>query len=295
MKMLLLKLLAIGIATGAGLLQIGLGYKWRDRRTKANIRIRRGLIGMMILGAIVAGVLVAVDDRQSTTQINRLIELKESAEAAASDAADREEEAKKDRAELKQKIDELQVRIDPFLAIAAARYPDLEPEKALERLADDVKELRQRTEQLDVRTRKLAARDFFRPLSPELRHFVVANLKQIPIRFPQRKISVSVSVETGHTGRQRVAKELVTILKDGGLDAAGPTSMMIFSSGVLPAVTMELNPTDEDVARALAGALNPFLKVTFSGRKKDEIEVGKITIGLHGEPLFGDDGVVTFP
>ena len=104
-----------------------------------------------------------------------------------------------------------------------------------------------------------------------------------------------VSFEIGHTGRQKIAKELVAILEEGGLDVSGPTPSMTFSRGVPRAAIMELNPADEDIALSLADALTPFLRVTFSGRKKAEIEVGKINIGVRGEPLFGDDGVVTFP
>jgi prefoldin subunit 5 len=248
----------------------------------------------MILGAIIAAVLIVLDDRQSTAQIKTLTELKSSADSAAYHAAGREEDAKKDRTELKQEIVKLRSRIDPFLSLATARYPSIDPEKALERLAQDIKELKQRSEQLDARTQRLAERDFFRPLGSNPRQLVVANLKRVFARFPGPKISVSVSVEIGHSGRQTVAKELVDILQEGGAQVSGPLPVMTFAKGVLPAVIIKMNPADEDVARALAEVLNPFVKTVFSGTKKADIEVGKISVNLHGEPLFDENGVVTF-
>jgi hypothetical protein len=293
--MVFFKLLALGIAMGAGLLREALEYFWHDRRTKTHKRIRWVLIGLMLVGAVVAGLLVVLDDRQSANQIAKLTELKKGAEKAASDAAAREEDAKKDREVLKQKIDNLQRRIDPFVTLATARYPSLPPEKALEKLANDVKELRHRTEQLDARTQEISARDFFHPLSSDRRQLVVNNLRELLHRFPQRDISLVVSLETGHTGRQKIAKELIDILKEAGINVSGPTSVMTFSKGVSPPIIMELNPVDDDIGRFLAEALQPLLRVTFTGRKKKEIPAGKITIRLQGEPLFSDAGVITFP
>ena len=154
--MLLLKLIAIGIATGAGLLQIKLQPQTPSSRNRNRARLQRCLIGLMILGAVVAAALIILDDRQSASQIKALTDLKRTADSEASLAVDREKAAKSDRTELKQEIAKLQSRLDPFLSLATARYPGVGPEKALERLAQDIKELKQRSEQLDARTQRLA-------------------------------------------------------------------------------------------------------------------------------------------
>jgi len=292
--MLLLKLIAIGITAGAGLLQIKLQPLTRGSQNKSHARLRLCLVSLIILGAIVAAALIISDDRQAASQIKALIDLKGTADKEASLAVDREKAAKTDRAELKQEISKLQSRMDPFLSLATARYPGVGPEKALERLAQDIQELKQRSEQLDARTQRLAERDFFRPLGPSLRQPIVSNLRRISGQFAVRNISVSISVESGHSGRQRVAKELVDILQEGGTQVSGPLPVMTFSKGVLPPVIIEMNPADEDIARALAEVLNPFVKTVFSGKKKADIEAGKISIKLHGEPLFDENGVVTF-
>jgi hypothetical protein len=63
--MLLLKLIAIGITTGAGLLQIILKPQTPDSRDRTHAWLQRCLVCLMILGAVVATVLIVLDERQS--------------------------------------------------------------------------------------------------------------------------------------------------------------------------------------------------------------------------------------
>lgn len=99
--MIVFKIIAISIATGVALLQIGLDSKWHDRRTKKHKRIRSRLIILMILSALTALFLVIYDDWQSQKQIGTLTDLKKSAEKAATDAENREKNAIKDRERLR--------------------------------------------------------------------------------------------------------------------------------------------------------------------------------------------------
>lgn len=99
--MIVLKIIAISIATGVALLQLGLDSKWYDRRTKKHKRIRSLLIVLMILSALTALFLVIYDDWQSQKQIQNLIALKKSAVKAAADAENREKNAIKDRERLR--------------------------------------------------------------------------------------------------------------------------------------------------------------------------------------------------
>ncbi len=122
--MLLLKIVAIAIACAAGLLQIGLEYKWHDKRTKLHRVTRRFLIAVVLVGTIMAIALVILDDRQARTQIANLTHLQLTAEASAADAVGREKQAIQDRASLREEISELADTLEPFLAMATARYPD---------------------------------------------------------------------------------------------------------------------------------------------------------------------------
>jgi hypothetical protein len=101
--------------------------------------------------------------------------------------------------------------------------------------------------------------------------------------------------ESGNTNRQKAAIQLVEILSEGGFKTKGPTPTMTFSKGVLPPVRVSINPADEDIARQLADALNLYLNVPFSGKANNESKRGKISITIYGEPIFSDDGIVTFP
>ena len=91
--MILFKIIAIFLTAGAGLLQIGLEYRWHDKRTKKHKRIRSLLIFLMIIGVLTASFLVFYDDQQSEKQIKSLTELKSGFEKEASDAEQRESNA----------------------------------------------------------------------------------------------------------------------------------------------------------------------------------------------------------
>lgn len=113
--------------------------------------------------------------------------------------------------------------------------------------------------------------------------------------FPGRPIALQVWVQTGHTGRQRIASQLVDILKSTGVMVSGPTPIITFSKGTPAAAKIAINPADEDIAGVLATALNPYLRVKFVGEKKIDLEKGHVSIYLHGEPAFAEDGSVTLP
>jgi hypothetical protein len=148
---------------------------------------------------------------------------------------------------------------------------------------------------LQRQTKDLNARDYFHPLNVSTKNIVIERLQKIVATGGHRDLQVTIVSESGNTKRQKVAKQLVEILSDCGFNVIGPTPTMTFSKGVLPAVSVELNPADEEIARQLAFALNPYLHVQFSGKKKNEIEQGKISIAVYGDPIFSEDGVVTFP
>ncbi|MEW6442576.1 MAG: hypothetical protein AB1640_16685 [bacterium] len=74
--MLILKLTAIAFTAAASLLQIGLDYRWRDKRTRAHKRVRWIMIAAIFLSGVVAAGLVVYDDRQMSDQVNILKDLK---------------------------------------------------------------------------------------------------------------------------------------------------------------------------------------------------------------------------
>lgn len=293
--MILFKIIAIFLTAGAGLLQIGLEYKWHDKRTKKHKRIRCLLIFLMIIGFLAASFLVFYDDRQSEKQIKSLTELKSGFEKEASDAEERESKAIEDRERIKKELDELQEQIKPVIQLATEKYPSLDIEDALAKLAEEVQDLQKQNEELQRQTKYLSARDYFHPLNSNTKSIVLERLKQVKDSLGDREIEISIISEPGNINRQRVAKELVAILKESNFKTSGPAQAMVFSKSVLPPVRISINRSDADIARGLSFALNPFLNVKFSGKVKNDYTPGKINIEIYGNPIFKEDGVVTFP
>lgn len=293
--MIFIKIIAILLVTGAGLVQIGLEYRWHDKRTKKHKRVRSFLILIMIVGFLTASISVTYDDRQSEKQIQAVTDLKNGAEKAAKDAEERESKAIQDRERIKEELSELQEQIKPVVKLAAEKYPTLDVKSALVKLADDIQNLQKQNETLRQQTENLKAQDYFHPLNSSIKSIVDQRLNQILSFTINKKIQITIISESGNTNRQKVAQQLVKILSDVGFPTKGPSPTMTFSKGVLPAVRMELNPADEGIARQLAYALNPYLNVKFSGKSKNVYEQGKITISIYGNPIFSADGSVTFP
>ena len=137
--MITIKIIAISIATLSGLIQIGLEYYWRDRRTTKHKIIRRLLIVLMVSGFFTAVVLVVYDDKDAQHQINALTDLKLKAEEGALGSAKRERKAQEDRKKIQNKLDKINEQMKPLLDIAAAKYPNLSVDKALHNLAERIK------------------------------------------------------------------------------------------------------------------------------------------------------------
>lgn len=293
--MVYLKIIAILLSTGAGLLQIGLEHKWHDKRKTTYKKVRSTLVVLMIIGFIAASSLVLYDEKQSEIQIDKLTELNTKEEKSRKEAEDRELDAIEDRQRIKNELEALQMQIKPVIKLATEKYPTLDLNSALVKIADEVQTLKVTNEDLQKKTKELAERDYFRPLNTKLKGIVIERLHRILTSFNDRNIQISVISELGNTNRQKVAIQLVEILALGGFKATGPTPAMTAAKGILPPVQVIINPADEDIGRQLAEALNVYLKVIFSGRGNNESERGNIKIMIYGEPIFSDDGVATFP
>lgn len=137
--MIIIKIIAIALATLSGLIQIGLEYYWRDRRTTKHKRIRLQLIFLMIIGFVTAVVLVVNDDKDAQKQINTLTDLKLKAEEGALESSKRECKAQEDRKKIQNKLDKINEQMKPLLDIAVAKYPNLSVDKALQNLAERIK------------------------------------------------------------------------------------------------------------------------------------------------------------
>ncbi len=112
--MILVKIIAIVIATAAGLLRFGLEYRWHDKRTNKHKKVKALLILLMVVGLLTASILVVWDGQQSEEQI-------QSAEKAAKDSERRELKAIEDRESIKVDLDALQTEYNRQVLEARTR------------------------------------------------------------------------------------------------------------------------------------------------------------------------------
>jgi len=137
----------------------------------------------------------------------------------------------------------------------------------------------------------------YKPLLGKKRIEIVNQLVSVKENTSNRPIKISVYVETGNTGRIRVARDLVNIFEDAGFETEGPSTGTTYwsNNGIPPAISVTHNPDDLQVIKNILLPLTSFLNVTFKGKQRKEVERGHYSIAIYGEPLFADDGSVTFP
>ena len=120
--------------------------------------------------------------------------------------------------------------------------------------------------------------------------------KLIPIQkiCSDRQIKIEIFYETGNTGRQRVGKDLYAILKEANFEMNTLHTGMYASSRVRSAIEINYNSEDLDIIRSLAETLNSYIHVTFQANKRKDPIVGHIQICIYGEPIFAEDGSISF-
>jgi hypothetical protein len=285
--MLILKLLAPILMFVVSLLQLLWGKKWRTEPRRA---MRFGLPFFLCLLALITVLVVWQDDKRSNS-------LQDSLEGVTKQNAAAEKENRSDRKLLQDKIDNLQKTLDPFLKIAETRHPNVSSEAALAHLAKEIETLTKKTEQIETTTQQVASRDHYRPLTGATKTAVVQNIRRIAAKYGGTAIVVSISSEIGSQNRQHLAKELSEILKSSSLQVEGPQYMSTYPStraDPLPPIAITCNPSDWTMAAELVKAWQPFLKARVQGKKSDAVKAGHLSLTIWGDPLFEQDGSVSF-
>lgn len=170
-------------------------------------------------------------------------------------------------------------------------------ESKLDEILAFVRNQSQETAAVKAGIDRLASRDHYRPLAEATKATVVEGIKHVVIKYGNTPIVVSVYAEIGSQNRQQVAKELSEVLKLSGVQVEGPQYGSTYpSTGAvpLPAVALTCNPSDWNMAAELVESWQRFLKVRVQGRKSDTSKPGRVSLSVWGEPLFEQDGSVTF-
>jgi hypothetical protein len=285
--MLILKLFVPVLMFIISLPQLLWGEKWGTEPRRA---IRFGLPFFLWLLALTTAFIVWQDDKRSSSLQGSLDNLTKQNTSA-------EQANKADRKLLQDKIDNLQETLNPFIKIAGERHPNVSGEAALAQLAKEIEALAKKTEQIEVTTQQVVSRDHYRPLSEATKATVLQNIKGVAAKYPGTPIVVSISSEIGSQNRQQVAKELSDILRLSGLQVEGPQYMSTYpatGAAPLPPIAITCNPSDWTMVAELVESWQLFLKAKVQGKKSDAAAVGRLSLTIWGEPLFEQDGSVSF-
>lgn len=173
--------------------------------------------------------------------------------------------------------------LDPIRQKAEQLYPALETDAALAKLAEDIKAVRE-----------LAARDKYKPLSPELKGEYVSLLQRFKKEYNHLNMKISVTSDKGIRARQQVVEEIADILIDAGFEAEATAPIIRFTNDTSD-ICIKLNPDDADLVKHLHKILKRFMNGNFSASKNERFERGELQIIISGDPLFSPNGTVTFP
>lgn len=322
--MISIKIVAILIATGAGLLQIGLEHRWHDKRTKRHKKVRSLLILLMIVGCLTASILVVWDGRQSEKQIQTLTTLKNNAEKATIDSENRELKAIEDREKIKadlkalqtdynrqvfesktreetatnqrkqleHQIEGLQDKLEPFVSFATKRFPGQHDEKtALSKLADELKTLANRTKKIENEKEQEKIQSTYRQPDPSLRNQVIDRL--MAIKQNDNSLVIEIDCENGNQLRLRVVNDLVAMIKEANIPVKLVGTQTFFKKPP-PPIRATFNPDDEALFHTVISCFSGYLGGTITRTRKSDSPRGKIKLKFYGQPVFFNNTGVEF-
>lgn len=235
------------MTTASGLLQIGLDYRWRDKRTKFHKSIRLLLIVLMVIGSITALALLIYDDKDSKEQIKSLTFLKDSAEKSAKDAESqinsltnlrlnaekaaleaerRELIAQEDRRKIQVELDKINEQMKPLFDIAVAKYPNVSADKALLKLAGRINSIEAETvntkKELENTKQELILKTTDRKLTQEQEQLLIESLSGITGK-------VIVNADLLDSEANMYANQIKTALSETNLEVVNQPSTGIVS------------------------------------------------------------------
>jgi hypothetical protein len=286
-----LKILMPVFMLGITLSTIFWGRHWKDEKRKS--------LKIIIIFCAVALTLVNIwviynDSQDNKILLGKVSGLDKVLETESKTAKERDLDAKKDRVKLQDELTVIKSKLEPFVQIAQIRYPGIDADLALKKLAQEVDLLKNKAERIETRTEELASREVYRPLVSLLKEKVIADFKMIKEKYNERNLHVKLMFEGGNRNRQFISRDLAELFRLSEIKAEGPTSAITFPSkgGILPAAEMSHHPEDIDLAKDLAKSINGFIGVMFQGKKDNKLEKGTVLIHFYGNPQFSQEGVV---
>ena len=267
------------------------GRNWKEEKRKS---LRIGIIFFAVALTLVNIWVIYNDSQDNKKLLDKVSGLKDVLRTESQTAEERDRDAKKDRAKLQDELKVIKSKLEPFVQIAQTRYPDIDADLALKKLAKEVDLLKNKTERIETRTEELASREVYRPLVSLRKGKVIDDFKMIKEKYNERNLHVKLKFEGGNRNRQFISRDLAELFRLSEIKVEGPASVITFPSGerILPAAEMRFHPEDIDLAEDLAKSINVFISVRFEGIKDNKLEKGTLLIHFYGNPQFSQDGLV---
>lgn len=141
--MILLKLGVLITVVLIYVFQFVLDYKYPDKRTKRNKRVRIVLLVSLIALLGISAVMHIFEERKATKLVTEISGLRSQNDSLIGLHHKSQEDARESTKSLLARIDTLGSKLDPFIKIAASKYPNLSVERALEKLKRDIAETKE--------------------------------------------------------------------------------------------------------------------------------------------------------
>ncbi|MHC4475346.1 MAG: hypothetical protein ACYTEL_06865 [Planctomycetota bacterium] len=140
-------------------------------------------------------------------------------------------------------------------------------------------------------TRQLAVRDVYHPLSEGLRGELISALQALRSQYSNPNLKFLITPERGTGVREHIVSELARLLVDSGFKASttGPEITNLNGN-----VVIILNSDDVEFGNKLSEVLTLFLNTKFVVWDAPDLPKSTLHINIVGDPLFTEDGIVTF-
>ncbi len=171
--------------------------------------------------------------------------------------------------------------LDPIRRKAEQLYPALETDAAVAKLAEDMEAIQ-----------APPPRDMYKPLSPDVRERTISELANITRNYRAASPRVKITFDAGSLTRLKVAENLYGIFKEAGFSLDGELTIALNQHS--PGVLILFNPDDSEVAYRIGTGIYGFINNQFSGVEQEELPRASFEIIIAGDPLFSEDGTVTF-
>ena len=148
-----------------------------------------------------------------------------------------------------------------------------------------------RTEKENLVRRREGPNNTYVPLGEVLREGARKSLTEVRDRSGT-VTTVQVWCGIGDANRQRVCRDLVTLLTDAGFKTEGPTPVMTPSQESLPPLSLVARSTDTQAADDIAAALLAHIECDIDRREWDKMPDGNMQVWVYGVPAFRPTGGV---